>query len=106
MKALYAIPATWNWQFLFSVRFPVNSRLLHLAFCPWVHSSVSRFIVYGNLNRICILPFCESCINFNYIEFVHSAFQVYYILLTFCLLILLIFESLILKFQLKILTYT
>ena len=54
---------------------------------------VSEFIVYGNLNRICILPLCESCINLKYVELVHSAFQVYYITSTF-LFILLIFESL------------
>ena len=48
---------------------------------------------------------CEKCINFNYAELVHSAFQVYYILWLFCLSILLIFESLLLKLQLKILKY-
>ena len=58
-------------------------------------------LVYGNLNRIYILLLCENCINLNYVELVHSAFQVYYILLLFCLFILLIFESLILKLQLK-----
>ena len=62
-------------------------------------------LVYGNLNRICILLLCENCINLNYVELVHSAFQVYYILLLFCLFILLIFESLILKFQLKLTLY-
>ena len=40
--------------------------------------------------------------SLNYVELVHSAFQVYYILLHFCLLI---FESLILKPQLKVLIY-
>ena len=38
-------------------------------------------------------------------ELVHSAFQIYYILLHLCIFILLIFESLILKLQLKILIY-
>ena len=33
----------------------------------------------------------------NYVELVHSAFQLYYILLLFCLFILLISASLILK---------
>ena len=47
---------------------------------PWICSSVSWFIVYGNLNGICILLLCENCINLNYVELVHSAFQVYYIL--------------------------
>jgi len=45
------------------------------------------------------------CINFNYVELVHGAFQVYYILLLSYIFILLIFESLILKLQLKILIY-
>ena len=80
-------------------------KFLHLVLYPWICSSVSRFIVYGNLNRICILLLCENCINLNYVELVHSAFQVYSILLLFCLAILLIFESLILKLQLKILIY-
>ena len=63
-------------------------------------------LVYSlwELNRICILLLCENCINLNYVELVHSAFQVYYILLL-CILILLFFESLILKLQLKILIY-
>ena len=47
------------------------------------------FIVYGNLNRIYILLLCENYINLNYVELVHSAFQVYYILLLLCILILL-----------------
>ena len=41
--------------------------------------------------------------SFNYIELVHNAFQVYYILLLFCIFILISFESLIMKLQLKIL---
>ena len=73
-------------------------KFLHLVLCPW-------YIVYGNLNRICILLWCENCINLNYVELVHSAFQVYYPLLFFCLFIILIFKSLILKLQLKFLTY-
>ena len=73
-------------------------RFLQLALCPSICSSDSWFIVYGNMNRIYIL-LCEHCINLNYVEFVHSAFQVYYILLLFCLFILLIFESLILKLK-------
>ena len=76
----------------------VSHPILH----AWICSSVSWFIVYGNLNRICILLLCENCINLNYVELVHSAFQVYYILLLFSLFILLIFESLISKLQLKI----
>ena len=49
-------------------------------------------VVHGNLNRVCILLLCENCINLSYVESVHSAFQVYYRLLLFCLSILLIFE--------------
>ena len=48
--------------------------------------------------------------NLNYVELVHSifrsfAFRVYCNLVLFCIFILLIFESLILKPQLKILIY-
>ena len=46
-----------------------------------------------------------SCINFNYVELVHSAFQVSYMLLLLCTFILLISESLLLTFQLNILIY-
>ena len=49
------------------------------------------FIVYGNLNRICILLLCENCINLNYVELVHSDFQVYYILLLLCIFIYLFY---------------
>ena len=47
---------------------------------------------------------CENCINLT-VELVHSAIQIYYILLLFFLVILLIFENLILKLQLKTLIY-
>ena len=76
-------------------------KLLHLVLCPWICSSVSWFIVYGNLNKICILLLCENCINLNYVELVQRDFQVYCIILHFCLFILLIFESSILKLQQK-----
>ena len=84
---------------------PLDHEIVHLISCPWVYSSVSWFTVYGNLNRICILMLCENCINLNYAELVHSAFQTYYILLVFCLFTLLIFESLMLKSQLQIFMY-
>ena len=45
---------------------------------------------------------CENCINLNYFELVHGGCQVYFILILFCLII---FESLTLKLQLKILIY-
>ena len=76
-------------------------KFLYLVLWPWICSNVSWFIVYGNLNRICTMLLCENFINLNYVELVHSAFQVYYILLLFCIFMLLIFESLILKLQLK-----
>ena len=57
------------------------------------------------MNRICILLLCENCINLNDVELVHGAFQVYHILLLLYIFILLIFEGLILKLQLKILIY-
>ena len=80
---------------------------LHLVLCPWICSSVSYFTVYENLNRISVLLLCGNCINFNYVEWIHSAFQVYYILLLLCIFIILIliFEGLILKLQLKTLIY-
>ena len=56
-------------------------KLLDLVSCTWVCSSVSEFIAYGNLNRICILLLCENCVNLGYVELVHGAFQIYYILL-------------------------
>ena len=75
---------------------------IYIALCPWIyHSSVSWFIVYGNLNKICILLLCENYINLNHVELVCSAFQVSYILLFFYLFILLIFESLTLKLPTK-----
>ena len=42
---------------------------------------------------ICILLFCENCINVNYVEFIQGAFQAYHILLLFCIFTLLIFKS-------------
>ena len=67
----------------------------------WICSSVTQFVVGDNenLNRICILLLCENCINLNYVELVHGAFQVYYMLLFFCMFIPLIFKSSVLKFN-------
>ena len=76
-------------------------KFLHLVLCPWICSRVSQFIVYRNLNRICIWLLCENCIHLNYVELIHSTLQVYSILLLLCIFILLIFESLILKPLLK-----
>ena len=63
------------------------------------------FTVYRNLKRICILLLHGNCVNLNYVELVHRAFQVKYILLLLCIFILLIFEGLTLKLQLKLLIY-
>ena len=35
----------------------------NLVLCPWICSSISWFIVYGNVNRICTLLLCENHIN-------------------------------------------
>ena len=50
----------------------------HETFAPCFTScsSVSWLIVYGNLNKICILLLCENCISLNYVELVHNSFQV------------------------------
>ena len=78
-------------------------KLLCLVLCPWIGSSVSQFVIYGNLNRICILLLFENCVNLNSVELLHGTFQVYYSLLLFCLFILLIFERF--KLQIKNLIY-
>ena len=44
---------------------------------------------------------CYCVKNLTYVELGHRGFQVYYLLLCFCLFMLLAFESLILKLQLK-----
>ena len=72
-------------------------KFLHLVLRPWICSSVSYFRVYGSLNIIWILLLYENCINLSYVQLVHSASQVYYILLLLCIFILLLFESLILS---------
>ena len=80
-------------------------KFLQLALCSWICSSVSCFIIYGNLTRICILLLCENCINLTYVELVYSALQAYYIFLPVCMFILLSFDNLILKLQLKLIIY-
>ena len=80
-------------------------KFLHLALCRWIFSNAFKFIVYGNWNRIFIRLLCENYINLNYVELIDGGFQVCYFILPFCTFLLLIFESLILKLQLKILTY-
>ena len=49
-------------------------KFLHVVLHAWICSSIFWFIVYGNLNRICILLLFENCINLNYAELVHDAF--------------------------------
>ena len=63
------------------ISIPLHLEFLHLVLCLWICSCGSQFTVYGNLNRIYILLLCGNCINLNYIELVHNAFQVCYILL-------------------------
>ena len=63
-------------------------KFLYLVLCPWICSSVSKFIIHGKLNRICTLLLCENYINLNYVELGNSVFQVYYILLLLCIFIL------------------
>ena len=50
----------------------------HETFAPCLMScsSASWLIVYGNLNKICILLLCENCVSLNYVELVHNSFQV------------------------------
>ena len=86
----------------------ISILLHHELFAPVIcpgYVLFSLFTAYVNLNKICIQLLCEICINLNDTEFVHSAFHVYYIPLHFPLVALLILESLIVKFQLKILIY-
>ena len=66
---------------------------LHLILGLWICVKVSLLIVYGNLNRICIPLLHGNCVNLNYVELVHNAFQVYYSLLLLCTFILSISES-------------
>ena len=100
------IISQWYENRLCMISIPLHHEIFfYLVLCPRICSSIFSFIVYGNLNRICILLLYENCINLNCVELVHGAFQVYYILLLFCLFILLIFKSLILKLQPKILIY-
>ena len=92
IQTLYDINTFRPWHFCTLFYIPGYVKVSHL---------------YKNLNRIRILPLCENIINLNYVELVHSALQVYYIILLSCLFILLIFESLTLKLQLliKVLVY-
>ena len=92
------------------ISIPLDQEIFAPVLCPWICFSVSWFIALGNLNRICIQQLCENCINLNYIELVHiilyePIISFYYIILHFCLSILLIFESFILKLQVKVLIY-
>ena len=97
------IISQWYENRLCMISIPLHHEIFfYLVLCSRICSSVTSFIVYGNLNRICILLLCENCINLNCVELVHGAFQICYMLL-FCLFILLIFKSLILKLQPKIL---
>ena len=49
-------------------------KFLPWVLCPCICSSGSRFVVYGNLNTICIPLLCENCINLLYVESVRTAY--------------------------------
>ena len=49
-------------------------KFLPWVLCPCICSSGSRFVLYGNLNRICIPLLCENCINLLYVESVRTAY--------------------------------
>ena len=91
---------------LFSIPTPLDHEIFAPGFMSLdMFQCLLVFIDYGDLNKTYILLFCENCMNPNYVELVHGAFQVSCIFVLFCILILLIFESLILKLQLKILLF-
>ena len=96
-KAIYLfIYCTWKYVGYFQIPFGIDFShsftiireqalydfntlyLGHETFAPCFTScsSVSWLIVYGNLNKICILLLCENCISLNYVELVHNSFQV------------------------------
>ena len=60
---------------MISQNWELGMKFLHLVLCPWIYSSVSWFIIVGNLNRICTLLLCKHCIHLTYVELIHSAFQ-------------------------------
>ena len=46
----------------------LEHEIFALVLCPWICSSVSGFLVYGNLSRICILLLCENYTTIIYVE--------------------------------------
>ena len=87
------------------ISIPVRPQDLCTLFYVPGYVSVSYFTVYGNLNRICTLLLRDVCIKLNYVESVHVLFRPtisFYVSVYF---ILVIFGSLTLILQLKILIY-
>ena len=64
-----------------TISVPLDHEIFVFCFMSQDVSVVCWFIVCGNLNRIYILLLCENYINLNYVQSIHSAFQVYYLLL-------------------------
>ena len=70
----------------------------HEKFAPCFMSlDMFQYLLVNSLWKLEFVSYLrENYVNLNYVDLVHSAFQAYYILL-FCMFILLIFESLMLK---------
>ena len=80
--------------------------LLLAASCPLIaHLSILNVVKKKKKKKWISLLLWENCLNLNYVDLVHGDFQIYHIFLLFFIFILLSFEILILKLQLKILTY-
>ena len=97
-------PQWWENRLYDFNAFILTMKFLHLVLCSWICSSVSWFTVYRNLNRIYILLLCEMVEILIMLNWFIVLFGSTNILLLFCLLILLIFESLLLKLQLRVLS--
>ena len=83
---------------------PLDVETFTLFYVPGCVPVSSSLLSMWTLNRMSILLLYENCMNLNYFEWIHSAFQVSTVSCFFCIF-LLTFESLILKFQLKILIW-
>ena len=97
-------PQWWENRLYDFNAFILTMKFLHLVLCSWICSSVSWFKVYRNLNRIYILLLCEMVDILIMLNWFIVLFGSTNILLLFCLLILLIFESLLLKLQPRVLS--
>ena len=79
----------------------------HEKFAPCFMSlDMFQYLLVNSLWKLEFVSYLrENYVNLNAIGLVCGAFQVYCILLLFCISILLIFENFILKLELKILIY-